>query len=166
MTSRVHDIVLSLVLILISILWTWLVIQNIPPGFGDGEIGARAFPLTFGVMLFILALILLLRQFIVFANQNKLNEINNSNIIEDKKLQWIPALIILGEIILFGFLLEKIGFVLATPVIIFLVMVFNLNIRSITKVFGMSLGLTLGCWIIFEKILGLYLANGLWINLG
>ena len=142
MTSRVHDIVLSLVLILISILWTWLVIQNIPPGFGDGEIGARAFPLTFGVMLFILALILLLRQFIVFANQNKLNEINNSNIIEDKKLQWIPALIILGEIILFGFLLEKIGFVLATPVIIFLVMVFNLNIRSITKVFGMSLGLT------------------------
>ena len=166
MTSRVHDIVLSLVLILISILWTWLVIQNIPPGFGDGEIGARAFPLTFGIMLFILALILLLRQFIVFANQNKLNEINNSNIIEDKKLQWIPALIILGEIILFGFLLEKIGFVLATPVIIFLVMVFNLNIRSITKVFGMSLGLTLGCWIIFEKILGLYLANGLWINLG
>jgi hypothetical protein len=31
---------------------------------------------------------------------------------------------------------------------------------------GMSIGITLFCWLIFEKALGIYLANGSWINLG
>jgi putative tricarboxylic transport membrane protein len=28
------------------------------------------------------------------------------------------------------------------------------------------LGVTVSCWLIFEKALGIYLANGSWINLG
>ena len=81
-------------------------------------------------------------------------------------LYWIPAIIVMLEIILYGFLLEKIGFVLATPLVIILVMVLSLKIRSIKKILIMSFGLTATCWIIFEKIFGIYLANGLWINLG
>ena len=62
MTNRVQDIALAIILMLISSIWTWLVINSIPPGFGEGEIGARAFPLTFGVMLFCLSTMLLFRK--------------------------------------------------------------------------------------------------------
>jgi hypothetical protein len=72
----------------------------------------------------------------------------------------------LGEIALYGYLLEKIGFVLATPIVVLLVMIVSLRVRSIPKLLGMSLGLTVGCWLIFKKILGIYLANGIWLNLG
>ena len=59
MTNRVQDIALAIILMLVSSIWTWLVIISIPPGFGEGEIGARAFPLTFVVMLFCLSTMLL-----------------------------------------------------------------------------------------------------------
>jgi hypothetical protein len=31
---------------------------------------------------------------------------------------------------------------------------------------GMSIGITLVCWLVFEKVLGIYLANGWLINIG
>ena len=55
MANHVPNIILSIVLIGISVVWTWLVIMTIPAGFGDGEIGARAFPLTCGLLLLFLA---------------------------------------------------------------------------------------------------------------
>jgi len=56
--------------------------------------------------------------------------------------------------------------VLATPAIVLLVMLVNLRVRSVTKLLAMALGLTVGCWLIFEKVLGIYLANGIWMNIG
>ena len=61
MTNRAQDIVLGATLVVLAAIWTWLVIDTIPPGFGDGEIGARAFPLAFGLILLALAGLLLLR---------------------------------------------------------------------------------------------------------
>lgn len=158
MTNRVQDIVLGVVLMTLAAIWTWLVVDTIPPGFGDGEIGARAFPLAFGLILLGLAALLLLRT-LLMSDDNAATPAADAP-------KWVPALLLLGEIALYGFLLEKVGFVLATPVIVLLVMMVNLRVLSISKLLSMSLGLTVGCWIIFEKVLGIYLANGTWMNLG
>ncbi len=164
MTNRAQDFVLGATLVVLAAIWTWLVIDTIPPGFGDGEIGARAFPLAFGVILLALAAILLLRLFMSPGETN--DGPTDAELPEPNGLKWGAALLLLVEIALYGFLLEKIGFVLATPVIVLLVMLVNLRVRSVTKLAAMSLGLTVGCWVIFEKVLGIYLANGTWMNIG
>lgn len=166
MTNRAQDIVLGAALVVLAAIWTWLVIDTIPPGFGDGEIGARAFPLTFGIMLLTLAAALLLRLLLSRGADPAADSVTDAEMPEVQRLCWLPALILLGEIVLYGFLLEKIGFILATPIVVLLVMLVNLRVLSLPKLLGMSLGLTVGCWLIFEKVLGIYLANGTWINLG
>lgn len=160
MTNRFQDLMLGATLVVLAMVWTWLVIDTIPPGFGDGEIGARAFPLAFGIILMALATLLILRQLL---SQDSARE---TEFPENPSLRWMPAILLLVEIGLYGFLLEKIGFVLATPAIVLLVMLVNLRVRSVTKLLAMSLGLTVGCWVIFKKVLGIYLANGTWMNLG
>jgi len=164
MTNHVRDIILACTLVLVAGVWTWLVIDTIPPGFGDGEIGARAFPLVLGIMLATLSALLLLR--LVLAKQVRAGVPADSGQSMVPPIRWLHALLILSEIILYGVLLEKIGFVLSTPLIILLVMILNLRVRSIRKLFGMAFGLTVGCWLVFEKLFGIYMANGTWINLG
>lgn len=164
MTNRAQDTVLGAALFALAAVWTWLVIDTIPPGFGDGEIGARAFPLAFGLILLALAALLLVRQYMMPSDKSEGSA--DAEMPEFGRLKWGAALLLLAEIALYGFLLEKIGFVLATPVIVLLVMVLNLRVRSVTKLLAMSLGLTVGCWVIFEKVLGIYLANGTWMNIG
>ena len=166
MANHVPNIILSIVLIGISVVWTWLVIMTIPAGFGDGEIGARAFPLTCGLLLLFLAGVLLLGEQLKRKNPETYSNRDKSQAIKKSELDWKAALIVLVEITLYGFLLEKIGFVLSTPIIICIVMLINLRVRSFLKIFSMAIGLTIGCWMIFEKILGIYLANGIWVNIG
>jgi putative tricarboxylic transport membrane protein len=154
MTDRIHNIILGLILFSVSVVWSWLVIDSIPAGFGDGDIGARAFPLMFGLCLGFLSTLLLLKAVFGKANvQTKLDVIANSHSV----IQWLPAGLILVEIVAYGYLLKTCGFVIATPIVVLFVMLVNL---------GMSIGITLTCWLIFEKALGIYLANGSWINLG
>lgn len=166
MTNRVQDTVLGFTLLLVAGCWTWLVVDTIPPGIGDGEVGPRAFPLAFGIILMVLAAILLLRLASTGNNGPSGGGLTDAEMPAVRQLQWLAAMLVLGEVALYGFLLEKLGFLLATPVVILLVMVVSLRVRSVPKLLGMSLGLTVGCWLIFEKLLGIYLANGIWLNLG
>lgn len=166
MTDRKKDIVLSIAVLLLAATWTWLVLSTIPPGFGDGDIGPRAFPLAFGLILLALAAILFLKS---WTSSRAVSDLaappDETGSPITQTIHWLAALLLLGEIVLYGVLLEKLGFLLATPVVIVLVMALNLRIRSFRHLLGMSLGLTLACWLIFEKLLGIYLASGTWINL-
>ena len=167
MTNRAQMLILGLSLLLLSVIWSWFVIETIPAGYGDGEIGARIFPLTFGLSLLALSLLLLVNEFLFFKNHSStIGIFKQLKILANDAPKWLPAFIVFFEIVLYGFLLEKIGFVLATPLVIILLMTINLKIRSVSKILVISIGLTSSCWIIFEKIFGIYLANGLWVNLG
>ncbi|MGB5870784.1 MAG: tripartite tricarboxylate transporter TctB family protein [Albidovulum sp.] len=166
MTNRMQDAVLGLVLLVGAGCWIWLVVDTIPAGIGDGEIGPRAFPLAFGLILLALAALLLLRLAAIRGNGSAGGGFDDTEIRRSRRMHWWPAIMVLGEVTLYGFLLDKIGFVLATPIVILLVMVASLHVRSFPKLLAMSLGLTFGCWLIFEKVLGIYLAKGIWINLG
>ncbi|MFV0334638.1 MAG: tripartite tricarboxylate transporter TctB family protein [Tropicimonas sp.] len=155
MIRRSQDALFAMTSSILAGIWIWLVVDTIPAGLGDGDLGPRAFPLFFGAALLALSLILLVREWP--ARKQQRAQVPES---------LYHMLIVLAEIVAYGFLLQKCGFVIATPVMIALVMVLSLGIRSLRSVLGMAAGVTLGCWVIFEKILGIYLANGSLINLG
>ncbi|MGB7243087.1 MAG: tripartite tricarboxylate transporter TctB family protein [Sulfitobacter sp.] len=160
MTDHKRNYVIGCLLLILSVVWIWLVIDTIPAGFGEGDIGPRAFPLMFGLCLGGLSVLLLLKSL--------LNGLRNQteNSLYQLPIHWLPAALLLIEISAYGYLLKTVGFVIATPIVVLFVMVVNLRIRSAKMLLGMSIGITLLCWLIFEKALGIYLANGSWINLG
>lgn len=162
MTNQMQDTILSTLLLVLAGLWIWLVSTTIPGGFGRGDIGPRVFPLTFGIALAVLAGLLLLRSYLMRADAH----VADAQDTPQQKIHWLPAVLVLIQISLYGFLVQKTGFVIATPIIIVMIMLINLRERSIKKILGMSLGITLGAWVVFEKLLGIYLANGTWINVG
>jgi uncharacterized membrane protein len=74
-------------------------------------------------------------------------------------VHWLPATLILVEISAYEFLLKTFGFVISTLLVVLFVMLVNLRIRSIRVFLGMPIGITLSCWLIFEKALGIYLSG-------
>ena len=163
MTDQNQNTVLGLLLLFLAAVWSWLVIDTIPAGFGDGDIGPRAFPLMFGFCLAVLSVLLLLKTIRTRAQKNTKNSLVDK---VHSTIHWLPAALILIEISAYGFLLKTCGFVIATPIIVLFVLIINLRISSVRLLLGMSVGITLTCWLIFEKVLGIYLANGSWINIG
>lgn len=163
MAGRIHNIVLGIFLLTLSGIWIWLVIDTIPKGFGDGDIGPRAFPLMFGIILAVLSVLLLLKTFLARSSTQATDGSYDGYMFA---IRWVPAALVLIEIAAYGFLLKTCGFVIATPIVVLFVMLVNLRITSPKLLLGMSLGVTVSCWLIFEKALGIYLANGSWINLG
>ena len=93
MTNRIQTIILGISLLLISLTWSWFVIKTIPPGYGDGEIGARIFPLTFGMLLGALALLMLFKELLTPKTQAEVNfssdQLQN---LPSNSLYWIPAI--------------------------------------------------------------------------
>lgn len=163
MTNQMQDTILSCIFLVLAGVWIWLVATTIPGGFGRGDIGPRAFPLSFGIALAVLSGGVLLRSFLMRADANSDSESDEE---PRQEIRWTPALLVLIQISLYGFLMQTIGYVIATPIIIVTIMLISLRERSIKKILAMALGITVGTWIIFEKLLGIYLANGTWINVG
>ncbi len=163
MTDHRRNYVIGFMLLILSVVWTWLVIDTIPTGFGEGDIGPRAFPLMFGLCLGFLAVLLLLKSYLSGAKYETEDGLAAEH---QLVIQWLPAALLLIEISAYGYLLKTVGFVIATPIVVLFVLIVNLRVRSPKMLLGMSVGITLVCWLIFEGALGIYLANGSWINLG
>lgn len=161
MTGRTQDILVATILLVLSCVWIWLVTTTIRTGFGGGDIGPRAFPLTLGVALAGLSLLLLVRCYLAGGGPAE-----HSGEADSPHFNLVPALVVLGEILLYGFLLQKVGFLLATTAIVLFIMLFSLRLRSLKTIIGVTLGVPVGAWLIFEKLLGIYLANGSLLNLG
>ena len=68
-------------------------------------------------------------------------------------------------ITVYGFLMEKIGFVTSTLVVVPALMVLVLRVRNRKQIAGMALGLAFGCWLVFGKLLGAYMPPGTWLSL-
>ncbi|HIG43572.1 MAG: tripartite tricarboxylate transporter TctB family protein [bacterium] len=74
-------------------------------------------------------------------------------------LNWFPAGLLLVMLSLYGLLLEDLGFVIATTLLL-LISFAMLGERKITRMVSISLGLALGFWLLMDQ-LGIYLAPGL-----
>jgi hypothetical protein len=167
MTYNLRDIALSVSLLVISAIWTWLVIDTIPTGWGHGDIGPRAFPMVLGIIMGSLAVLLLIRTLVLKRDATRTAGAGDVDAMDAESTSRWGSMVLVGiEITAYGFLLQKLGFLIATPVLILFVLLIHLRLRSWKTVVGMTLGMTLGCWLFFEKLLGIYLANGTWFNIG
>ncbi len=165
MPSLVRDRVTGLVLLAIALVWSVLVYKTIPPGQGDGDVGARAFPLLLGLILAGLSAAM------VFASLWRKSHAPDGGRIEikpalERRLEFSIVASVVVSIIAYGYLMQKIGFLLATPILVTTLMMAVLKSRNWITIASMAAGLTLGCWLIFGKLLGAYLPRGTWISLG
>jgi hypothetical protein len=68
-----------------------------------------------------------------------------------------------GLLMLYAFLLEKVGFLFATPIVVVLAMAGILRVRNWLLVIALAGGLTATCWMFFVWLLKAPLPRGLWL---
>jgi len=158
MSASTRDRIAGTVLLAVALVWIVLVFQTIEPSQGIAA-GPRAFPLFFGIVLAGLSVALLLES--LRASAALADEIAP----QTRRREGFEAVAVVGAIVLYGFLLEPLGFIPATLLIVAAFMTVILRITAPLLVAGVSLGLAIGCYLIFGKLLGTYLPPGTLITI-
>jgi putative tricarboxylic transport membrane protein len=156
--ASLRDRIAGLVLLTVSLVWIFFVYRTIDPGQGP-EAGARAFPMFFGVALAVLSLLLMAQARNADADSEDDPPLPSLGI-----EVWFVGVSI-GLTLVYGALLERLGFVLSSMLFVAAVMTMLLRIRRPVFVLAMSVGLSLGSYVIFGKLLGTYLPPGSWITI-
>jgi putative tricarboxylic transport membrane protein len=152
-SPSMRDRVAGAVLLAVAAVWIILVYQTIEPSQGPVA-GPRAFPLFFGLALAGMSLLLLLQGFLTPAART----VADAQTVPPGEISSVVATV--GVLILYGILLEPLGFIPSTTIIVAAIMVFVLRIRAPLQIAAMSLGLAIGCYLVFGKLLGTYLPPG------
>lgn len=156
-------------LMLLALAWLWLVQIDIPDIRTEGEPGPRAFPILLGVVLAGLGLLMALLA--LLSTRRHVGRVLPD--LAQSLTEAIPPLTsreagvaagTFGLLILYAFLLDKAGFVIATPVVIALTMAGLLRMRTWGAIASLAVGFTFGCWVIFDALLGTPLPRGSWVS--
>jgi putative tricarboxylic transport membrane protein len=147
------DRVLGLILVLVALAWLWLAFTYIPGPRAAGETGPRAFPVLLGVVLAGLGVAL------SFNPRPPAVE----TVAPVTRREAAVAAGTIGVLVLYAFLLERVGFLVATPVAIALAMWGLVRVRSAVRIAALAIGFTVGCWAIFDALLGTPLPRGSWV---
>ncbi|HYN64178.1 MAG TPA: tripartite tricarboxylate transporter TctB family protein [Candidatus Limnocylindrales bacterium] len=146
------DRILGVILLLVALVWLWLAFTYIPGARGAGETGPRAFPVLLGMVL---------------AGLGIAMSLNPSPAVETvarvTRREGVIVAGTIGVLVLYAFLLERVGFLIATPVAIALTMWCLVRARSATLIVALAIGFTAGCWAIFDALLGTPLPRGSWV---
>ncbi len=156
MSENLRNRISGTVLLAVALVWIVLVYQTIAPSPGT-EAGPRAFPLFFGYVLAVLSLLLLFQSFRTPALDLE-NETHDSATVLPGGLTAVAMTI--GSFVVYGMLLEPFGFIPSTAFVVAAILLFVLRVRSVLVIAGMSIGLSLGCYLVFGKLLGTYLPPG------
>lgn len=140
-------------------LWSWAVLATIPGPQAPGEPGPQQFPLLLGAGLALLALWVLGATFAP-AKDGAADEGRPTTRREVRVVGATFALLLL-----YGFLMARIGFVLATPVVLVLAMAGLLGRRNWRGILAIAFGFTAACHVIFNVLLQANLPHGTWISL-
>lgn len=142
---------------LLAALWLVLVYQYIPGSRGEGEPGPRAFPVVLGVALLGLGALISAsamltgRKVLLYAETPATR----------REITVVAGTF--GLLLLFAFLMEKAGFLVATPVVVLLTMVGILQMRNWLFMLQMTAGVTLVCWLFFVVLLKIPMPQGSWL---
>jgi len=160
--ERRQDVIAGSILLLFAIGWTIAVWLTVPTGY---SVGPRAFPLWLGVTLAVLSALLLLKGlFGPYGAADPASDEDEGPSISTRRRLWL-VVVVCGLIVGFGWLMPKIGFVLATMVTVTVALIGPLGERRPVLVAGMAVTIALGAWLAFGKILGAYMPSGEWISL-
>ena len=152
---------LGVCLTLLALAWLWLVRTYIPDIGGETEPGPQGFPLLLGFVLAALGLILMIRArtpHIARPDARPTEVIAPLTLREATAAGGTFALLIL-----YAFLLDKIGFILGTPIVIALALFGLLRMRKWVPIVALAIGFTLGGWLLFDTLLATPLPRGTWM---
>ena len=152
---------LGAALIVCALAWLWLVSTQIPDA-GTEWPGPRGFPLLLGVALAILGVCLAAAR----ATWNSRSPIPNpqSSIPAPRSRRIAAAVFAL--LVLYAFLLDKTGFVISTAALMMAALTVVLRIRRWLFVAAFAVVFSIGCWVVFNSLLGIPLPPGTWIAAG
>lgn len=162
MTARASNLMLGAILLAISLIWCWGVVETIPAADDGSRLGARGFPLGLGVLLGGLSVIVLLQGFL-----NRSPDAENSSSEEALPFRTELWAVLSTVALLSGYaiLLEYTGFIIATFLIVATAIGPVLRVWRPKLILLTSFGLSLGVYLVFGKLLGVYLPYGKLINL-
>ncbi|MBD1548450.1 tripartite tricarboxylate transporter TctB family protein [Roseibium aggregatum] len=169
--SRKADMAVSSVLTLIGIAWTVEVFRSIPAGAGGGDVGPRAFPLLYGVLLIMLSAGWGLSRLMASEEPPRSAppsdvEAEEGTATDTPKARIVALALTLFIVLLYGWMMTRVGFLLATFAVVLFSTLVILRERRFLVIGGMAFGITFATWLVFEVLLGIPLAVGSWINLG
>jgi putative tricarboxylic transport membrane protein len=153
MAASLRDRITGAILLAVALVWIILVYQTIDSSQGPAA-GPRAFPLFFGVALAVMAVALLVQSFLTLGVED------DADVQAVLPGETTAVVMTIASIVLYGLLLEPLGFIPSTIIVAAAMMVFILRIWAPLKVAAMSVGLALGCYLVFGKLLGTYLPPG------
>ncbi|WP_436643139.1 tripartite tricarboxylate transporter TctB family protein [Microbaculum sp. FT89] len=157
-----RDQIVGTLLLVFGALWTGVVYLTVSPGYGE-SVGPRAFPLGLGILLILLSAILLVSGFRK-ARANVADVEDEDVVRATTRAELRVVASVFAIIIGYGFLMEKLGFAIATVMVVSTSMWLVLGIRKPTVIAAMAIGLAGGCWLVFGKLLGAYLPPGTWLS--
>ena len=152
MRSDSVDRILGVILLVVAVVWLWLAFTYIPGARGAGETGPRAFPVLLGIVLAGLGVVMAVSPAAAVGN-----------IAPVTRHEGVVVAGTIGVLVLYAFLLERLGFLIATPVAIAVTMRGLVQVRSVTRIAALAIGFTLCCWAIFGVGLGTPLPRGSWV---
>ncbi len=156
------DRVLGLVLLVFAVAWSVIVVVTIPTGFGDSPVGPRGFPLGLGVLLAGLSGLLVVGSFM--PHRRGTVAVEDHEPVAPGVEIW-AVLSTVGLLVGYTLLLGYTGFIIGTTLTVAGAVLFILRMSSWRFIFGMSLGMSLGIYLVFGKLLGVYLPHGSWVDL-
>lgn len=143
--------------VLLAVVWLWLSYAYIPGARSEAEPGPRAFPILLGAVLLGLGIIITAFAFLPSRRAGARAELPAVVRREVVVVAGIFALLML-----YGFLLERAGFVVSTLIAIGLAMRVLLRGQSWGLTLLMAGGATLACWLLFGVLLEAPLPRGSW----
>ena len=160
MTKQGTDRLAGSILLVFAGLWCWGVITMIPADVGAGPVGPRGFPLGLGVLLAALSAMLIVSSYI---KPRTADEESPTGEIPFSVETWAVGSA-LATLVGYASLMYATGFIIATVVTVITALVLVLGKRSWRLVGGLSLGTAFGGYVIFNKILGVYVPHGRWLD--
>jgi len=74
--------------------------------------------------------------------------------------EWAAVAMTITGFVVYGMLLEPFGFIPSTAFVVAVLLLLVLRVRSLVTIAGMAIGLSLGCYLVFGKLLGVYMPPG------
>ena len=143
-----------------ALVWLWLVRTYVPDIRTEGEPGPRGFPLLLGGVLAGLGALMAFRAFRGARKGADTTQADAVAPVSSKECAVAGGTFAL--LILYAFLLDKVGFIIGTPVVMALAMAGLLRMGAL-RVASIAIGFTFACWLVFNVLLATPLPRGTWM---
>lgn len=165
MDNAKHEKWIGVGLLIFSLVWYGLVTNFIEvPSSVEGGPDSRTFPLFFGFLLGAFSLLLIARSIIQGSVTKKAPTSDKPR--ENFWAEFRCASWMLGCLVFYGYIMSLFGFMLATLVSVLLILVGALKVYRPKQLIAITLGISIGTYLIFGKLLGIYLPLGQLLDIG